>query len=116
MTDQILTEPLCLDDVHGARITITGKLLGTKLLYPKWGGRRLHQLKWLVEDDRGFKVYVSAPTLRDDDYDKLHVISDTSDGWRGLKFKFDCEIKATNDARFCLGLRPTKASYLPTNS
>ena len=109
MTTTTTPRPLP-DGYNGARITVEGVILGAKKCYPKFGGARQWFYKWLVADDRGFKVYVSVP--------KFSEYPETEPGekyknWRGLRVQFDAKLTVSDrDGCFCFGSRPTRARFL----
>ena len=83
-------EPIPADVLDG-RVRITGVVLGTKWVENDWGGN----VKLLVRDDRGFKVWGSAPDMCVD--------------FKGCRVAFDARVEVSNDDE-CFGFysRPTK--------
>ena len=75
------------------RQRFTGVVLGTKWVESDWGG----SVKLLIAEDRGFKLWGSAP--------------DSADQFKGATIAFDARVKASDkDACFGFYSRPTKWS------
>ena len=85
-------EPVAIPaELLEGRQRFTGVVLGTKWVESDWGG----SVKLLIADDRGFKLWGSAP--------------DTADQFKGAKVAFDARVKASDkDACFGFYSRPTK--------
>ena len=81
---------------EGKGIQITGEVISVKIKYSQYG----EQLKMLVEDDRGFRVWGSVPKK----------ISDVEKGNR-VTFRASVE-RSLDDAGFGFYKRPTKAEII----
>lgn len=96
-----------LTDVIPGRQVITGTVLGTKVVESSFGYRTTTVTKMIVLDDRGFKVYGTAPYT-------LAAATDagTYAALRGLRVSFAAAVVAGSDFGFGFFTRPTKAALI----
>jgi hypothetical protein len=111
------------------RQTISGTILSTKLVEGDYGT----SYKVVVQDDRGFRVYVALPAAqRVEAIDQFESHPDWTPyafgsavwfvgvdgderfpGVKGRRIQFDCKIEASGDDKsFGFGSRPTKGKWL----
>lgn len=82
-------------DCPEGRVTVTGEVISTKLQASDFG----QQLKMLVKDDTGYKVWGTVPS--------------TLDVERGNRVKFSAQVEPSkDDTKFGFFKRPTKAEKL----
>lgn len=87
-------------ELFDGRTTLRGEIACTKEVFNVYGGT----LKMLVIDERGFKVWGTAP---------LALWDDHSGDVRGWKIEFDAALQASDkDETFAFFKRPTKISII----
>ena len=89
-------------DFPAGRMVVTGTVLGMKEVLNEWGGN----LKMLVKDDRGFKVWSTVPS-------GLFKYDWTVDECHGMRVQFTATLEPSgDDPKFGFGSRPAKATVL----
>ncbi len=100
------------EEVPEGRHVVTGEVLSTKYQESQYG----EQLKMLVKDDRGFKIWGSVPSNlqlfvvlgEDPDYDIQRGLE------KGDRVTFSANLKQSDDdSKFGFASRPTKAMHIP---
>lgn len=82
---------------------VTGEVLSVKVQDNRYGYGGI-TIKMLVRDDRGFKIWTTAPS----------ALCGTDDGLKGRRVTFTAGLtRSEDDKNFGFGKRPTKASFLP---
>lgn len=96
--------------------TVVGKVAATRWDESRFGYQTTYVLKMLVVDDRGFKVWCSAPAalkkaVGDDEAAPM------ANRLRGRRVQFDATLeRSENDELFGFGSRPSKAKLLSDES
>lgn len=112
------------EDAPSGRVQVTGTVISTKVQENDYGT----QYKMLVEDDRGWRVWISVPSsLQLFDVLDGEVIEPTDDRYMttctqqtglddGDRIAFKATLTPSNDdAKFCFGKRPGGAKILQLN-
>jgi hypothetical protein len=101
LEDKIEKQPV---PITNNRIAISGIVVSIKLKYNDYTGE--DDVKLVILDDRGFKVWGSEPTIRNENDDRVEVE-------KGDKIEFMAKVTASNnDKYFGFYKRPTKAKHL----
>jgi hypothetical protein len=97
-----------LVDVVEGKAVITGTVLGLKSVESTFGYRTTTTMKMLVADDRGFKVFGTAPV-------RLAQATEagTYAALKGMRVTFTATVEAGRDRGFGYFTRPTKVAILP---
>ena len=104
--------------VPTGRSTVRGEVVAVKEYENDWGC----QVKLLVRDDRGFKVWLTSPTIkiacdheercRNRYEDSKGNIYHETQAEKGDVIEFDALLEPTGDPMFVKASRPTKAKFL----